>query len=362
MALRPMLLYGEFIHHDLIRVIETAADAGSELTRIDALDEAVSWLENNDAQVLLCQSGESEQLAVQTRSRAPLSKLPILALTHSLTDLDFVSVFSWGADDLVPLTPRRPLLTRLRALPKEPPIPPLETRGLALVAETEPTRRIAVARVLRNAGYSIRFAVTPQDAEEYSLDSSFSLVVANSELFPNGSKVIGQARAGGSRAKFIICAPPRQTRVLRAALEEHAEVTVTDGFSAPENVLFVANELMDGRGSGRSGVRLAYGAVVAFRGAGRDFDEWGYTYNVSERGLYVRTLAVPEDEEVWLELCPPRQERRVRLVGRVAWRRPFNYNESATVPPGFGVQIADGAERDRALWREGYAALAETLG
>jgi hypothetical protein len=50
------------------------------------------------------------------------------------------------------------------------------------------------------------------------------------------------------------------------------------------------------------------------------------------------------------------------LVGRVAWRRPFGYNETATVPPGFGVQIIDGAKRDLALWTEGYARLLEAVG
>lgn len=362
MALRPVLLYGEFPPEDLLCVTEAAAQAASEVTRSDSLDQAISWLESNEAQVLLCHSDESEQLAVQTRSRARLSKLPVLALTHSITDLDFVSVFSWGADDLVPLRPGRPLLTRLRALPKEPPVPPVETRGDALVAESETTRRIAVGRVLRNAGYSIHFAVTPDDAQFYAIDAKFSLVVGNSELLPDASLVVERARSKGSRANFIVCTAPKEIRQQSARVAGHAGVTVTDGFTAPENVLFVANELSGGRTSGRGGQRVAYGTVVAFRSAGREVDECGYSYNVSERGLYIRTLALPEDEYVWLELCPPRGDRRVRLVGRVAWKRPFNYNETATVPPGFGVEIADGAERDRVLWREGYTKLVEAIG
>jgi hypothetical protein len=140
-------------------------------------------------------------------------------------------------------------------------------------------------------------------------------------------------------------------------------VTITDGFAAPENVLFAANELLLGdRTSGRTSARVAHGTAVSFRGAGREHDEQGFTYNVSEKGLYVRTLSAPEDEEAWLELWPPRLDRRVRLVGRVAWRRPFGYNEMATVPPGFGVEIVDGAKRDLALWADGYARLLDAVG
>ncbi|HEY8945053.1 MAG TPA: PilZ domain-containing protein [Polyangiaceae bacterium] len=362
MALRPVLLYGEFSRDDLSRVSEAAEQATSAVTRADSLEQAMAWLESNDAQALLCHSDESEQLAVQTRSRARLSKLPVLALTQAVSDLEFVAAFSWGADDVVPLQPARPLLTRLRALPKEPPPPPVEKRGEALVAELEQTRRVSVARVLRNAGYAIRFAVSAGDAEHFAADPKLALVVGNTELVPDARTLVESAREAGSRANFIVCAAPRDIKHQRARLASISGVTVTDGFTAPENILFVANELSGGRTSGRGSARVPYGTVVAFRGAGREIDEHGFSYNISEKGLYVRSLALPEDDEVWLELRPPRQERHVRLVGRVAWRRPFNYNESATVPPGFGVEITDGAAKDRALWGEGYSKLLEAVG
>lgn len=362
MALRPVLLYGQFKRDDFLRIADAAAQAAGSLTRAESIEQAVAWLEDNEAQALLCHSDESEQLAVQTRSRARLSKLPVLALSDSLTDLDFASAFSWGADDVVPFDALRPLIARLRALPKEPPVPPVERRGEALIAEIEQTRRIAVARVLRNAGYSVRFAVRAGDTEDFAVDPKLALVVLNTDAVADAAALVGRARAAGSAANFIVCTAPRDLKQQRAQLTGLAGVTATDGYTAPENVLFVANELTGGRTSGRTSARLPYGTVVAFRGAGREVDDRGFSYNVSETGVYVRTLALPEDDEVWLELRPPRQERHVRLVGRVAWRRPFNYNESATVPPGFGVEIVDGAQKDRALWIEGYTKLGEAVG
>jgi DNA-binding response OmpR family regulator len=362
MASSSILLFGQFRREDL-RVIDTAAEqAACTLTRADAIEQAIGWLDGNGAHGLLCHSLESEQLAVQTRARARLAKLPVLSLSDSLSDLDFASAFSWGADDLVPLGALRPLVTRLRTLPKELPMPPEEKRGAALVAEADQTRRTTVARVLRNAGFSVRFAVTTEDAQRFSTDPVLALVVTSKDLMPDMAQTIQVARAEGSRANFVVCAPPREIRADRATVAHLSGVTVTDSFAAPENVLFVANELGGGRTNNRASPRVAYGTRAAFRGAGRDVDDQGFTYNVSEKGLYIRTLAPPEDDEVWLELCAPRSERHVRLVGKVAWRRPFNYNESATVPPGFGVSIIDGAAHDISAWSEGYRQLVDAVG
>ena len=174
---------------------------------------------------------------------------------------------------------------------------------------------------------------------------------------------MNRVRSLGNNALFIVNCVPRDLKRARKDLAVVERATPTDGFAPAENVLFVANEL--GRGFGtdkRMSARLLYGTTVAFRGAGRDSDDWGYSYNISESGIYVRTLAPPDDEFVWLELSPPRSERRVRLVGKVAWRRGLGKGEFATVPPGFGVQIVDGARMDRDVWRDCYGAFAEVLG
>jgi Tfp pilus assembly protein PilZ len=148
-----------------------------------------------------------------------------------------------------------------------------------------------------------------------------------------------------------------------AAARGVARVSVGDGFAPPENVLFLANELLAQRGvDQRASARLLYGTSVTFRAAGRDEDEIGFSYNISAGGLYVRTLAPLEpNQDVWLELWAPRSERRVRLAGTVAWRRPFGANERATVPAGFGVRITDGLAGDLDRWREGYESLSESL-
>jgi hypothetical protein len=216
--------------------------------------------------------------------------------------------------------------------------------------------------VLRNAGYGVTFAVTAEDAARFSQATGLGLAVISAELAPDYRAAIDAARASGSSANFIVCVAPRDLKPARAAIEGLSGVAAIDAFAPPENVLFASNELRGGTVNNRKSPRILYGTTVAFRGAGRDKDDFGFSYNVSESGLYVRTLAPPEDNETWLELCPPRSERRVRLVGKVAWRRRFGHNDHATVPPGFGVSIVDGAKADLEAWRAGCAAIVEAIG
>jgi hypothetical protein len=175
--------------------------------------------------------------------------------------------------------------------------------------------------------------------------------------------MLEKLRTAGSQALFIVNCPPRDLKQHRQAFARVERATPTDGYAPAENVLFVSNELSRGFGvDKRTSPRLLFGTTTAFRGAGRDSDDWGYTYNISHHGIYVRTLAPPDEDWVWLELCPPRSERRVRLVGRVAWRRGLSKGEFATVPPGFGVQIVDGAKMDLETWTDSYHAFADVLG
>jgi hypothetical protein len=233
---------------------------------------------------------------------------------------------------------------------------------MALVADSDRTRRTVVGRVLRNAGYAVTFAVTPEDATRFSQVLDLRLAVINAELAPDFRATIDTARASGSSANFIVCVAPRELKPVRATLQGLSGVSAIDAYAPPENVLFASNELRGGAVNNRKSPRILYGTMVAFRGAGRDRDDHGFSYNVSQSGIYIRTLAPPEDNETWLELCPPRSERHVRLVGKVAWRRRFGYNDNATVPPGFGVSIVDGAQADLEAWRAGYATLMQALG
>jgi DNA-binding response OmpR family regulator len=362
MESRALLALGKFRREERAALAGAAEQAAFQLHAVDSSEEASDWLSSHDAHAALLESEQSEMLAVEARSSARHVRLPMMALARSVSDLAFNDAFSWGADDVLPFGEIRPLLTRLRNLPREHAEPPKTGRGTALVAEADRTRRTVVARVLRNAGYAVQFAVTAEDAVSFAEQPELTLAVVNAELIPTLRPVVERARAAGSAAHFILCCAPRDLRNVREGLEDLSGVAAVDGFAAPENVLFASNELRAGGPNNRKSARLLYGTTVAFRGAGRERDDLGFTYNVSSGGLYVRTLAPPDDDETWIELRPPRTDRLVRLVVKIAWRRRFNHNENATVPPGFGAQVVDGARGDLAAWNDGYQAMSAALG
>jgi DNA-binding response OmpR family regulator len=357
-----LLALGRFRREERAALAVAAGQAAFELHAVESSDEASNWLSSHDAHGALLESEQSEALAVEARSSARHVRLPMLALARNVSDLSFNDAFSWGADDVLPFGEMRPLLMRLRNLPREQASPPSTGRGSVLVAEADRTRRTVVARVLRNAGYAVTFAVTPEDAARFAKRQDLVLAVINSELLPQARPVVEAARAAGSAANFILCCAPRDLRSVREGLADLSGVAAVDGFAAPENVLFASNELRAGGVNNRKSARLLYGTTVAFRGAGRERDDLGFTYNVSSGGLYVRTLAPPDEDETWLELRPPRSDRLVRLVAKVAWRRRFNHNENATVPPGFGAQIIDGARADLDAWNASYEAMSAAVG
>jgi DNA-binding response OmpR family regulator len=362
METRDMLAFGHFGREQRLALSVAAEQAAFTLHAADSLEDAGRWLESHEAMAMLLDTEASESLAVQTRSSAKHARLPIIALSPEVGDLYFNDAFSWGADDVLPLSSTRPLLTRLRTLPREAGALPASTRGTALIAESDKTRRTVVGRVLRNAGYSVMFAVTKEDAASFAQQEEIALAVLNADLADDYATTIELARNAGSKANFIVCANPKDLKTIRAALDGTVGVGVIDAFAPPENVLFASNDLKGGTVNNRRSPRILYGTTVAFRGAGREKDDYGFTYNISEGGLYVRTLAPPEDDEVWIEMVPPRSERRVRLVGKIAWRRRFNHNENATVPPGFGLSIVDGAKADLQTWNDAYSTISAALG
>ena len=131
-----MLAFGRFRREERLALSVAAEQAAFTLHAAESPEEAGRWLESHDALAMLLDTDASESLAVQTRSSARHARLPIIALSREIGDLCFNDAFSWGADDVLPLTSTRPLLTRLRTLPRETGALPASARGTALIAET----------------------------------------------------------------------------------------------------------------------------------------------------------------------------------------------------------------------------------
>lgn len=329
-----------------------------ELAAVADIASALGWLERHEPEIVAFDSSipKAEQLCQKLRSRKTWGRVPMIALAEEPSDAHIEKLFAMGVDDVVPLSAWPAFIARLRALPRVESIHPPPGRGKAIVADPERERCDVVGRVLMNAGFDVRYALDRRALEYYSLQADVDLIVVNVEL-GDPRELVEQARKNKSTAAWVVATRRRDFEEHSRAVAALERVALAPAVGAPESVLFVANELLSNRRTARGSARVLHGSMVAFRPAGTESDDLGFTYNISSDGMYVRTLAPPEGEEVWLEVTPPKHNRRVRLLGRAVWRRGFEGNTGASVPPGFGVQLIDGLGDGLSLWREGYATL-----
>ncbi len=335
-------------------VTDTVAAAGLGFRQVPSLEEAEKWLAKQTPAALLLDlaSDFSQRVCQKLRSKSGLPNVPIIVFTDRPTDDGFARAFLWGADDLIAV--RADVISaRLASLPDARPSEPPSHRGEALVAHPDVDRCNVVGRVLRSAGYTVKYAIDESSARQFSGLGGVALVVSTPK-FGAPRRQIANARESGGEAHWVFVADPAELDGLERSFEGMSQVAVVSEGDPPSNVLFRSNELGSSAEHGRGSDRVLFGTTVAFRRAGDTEDDFGYSYNVSRSGLYIRTLAKPPEDTLWLELQSPLDGRFVRVEARPAWNRPFSQSGTATVPPGFGVEIqASLTTRDR-TWQDIY--------
>lgn len=290
------------------------------------------------------------------RRRRGLARVPVIGACERRRELSFAELFHAGGDDLVDIEDPSALVRRIRALRSAKPHSPAAAQRAVVVGED----LSLYIRAFSNAGIEPVLATTAEEAIALSRTARF--VLASDEMDAQGGvAALAKARAQGSSTPWVIVAAPKRVAAARTAAKDLGSVVVLDAYAPAENALFMANELTRPAAgmNARANARLLFGTSVTFRHAGRDDgDDVGFTYNVSAKGVFVRTLApLSPGDDVWLELWAPRSARRVRLVGRVVWQRAFGPDDNATVPAGFAVRIDGGLPGDMERWSAGCAAL-----
>ncbi len=363
-SLRSTLAVGRFGATTASGLEAASRAAGVEFNLVDSIGEALEWAESNDPHSLLldASNGALEKSCLEVRAQVRHALVPIMSLTPAVNELAFAEVFTCGGDDVVGSRAHAAITARLRRLPMSPwERPPIDAAKMALVSAPDRNRRIVFARMLGNAGYPIRFAVDMAETERFAREGQPHLVVIDAEL-AGVKEMLERTASLNPNTLWIVSTAPRHMRECESWVRGIPNAAVADSYAPPENIVFLANELGRGKAADqRASRRLLYGTMVSFRCAGREEDDFGLSYNVSAGGLYVRSLAPPIEDRIWLELRPPRTERLVRLEGRVCWRRGYGPSNMATVPPGFGVEICDGSRADRDAWGAGYKSFAQAI-
>lgn len=365
-----VLILGNTDETVLATIGQAAEMAAQEVLAKPTLVEVGGWVEERESRptaILLNmdEPGASER-AIEVRSRFSLAAVPIIALGREVDNLSFAEAFSSGMDDACPIRDAQRLGRRLRHLAELEPVSVERRDRTIVIADSDRQTRLIIGRVFRDAGFQVSFAEDAADALRQSLDEKVAVVVVSEAIDREAEEPMSvRAPREGSAAAWIINTPPKEIPpTLRRLRDLGGKVAVHDAFAAPATLLFVANELLSTHGKeGRKSERLLYGAVVRFRPAGRSNDEIGYSFNISQGGMYARTLAMPERwDELWLEFVPPRSDRAVHLEGTVVWARRYGPGGTATVPTGFGVEITGGSQNDLDRYKRSYQAfLAERV-
>jgi DNA-binding response OmpR family regulator len=349
------LLKSRAEHEDALR--GAAASAGFRLEVVDSLPAAIPRLTEKATRAVLVDGAAAgaEELCQTARVGRFPGDLVVLVGAKKPDDTSFAQAYDWGADDVVTLDSELGMSIRLGRLPRDTALPP-RARGSALVAEPDAKLAARVERMLGYAGYDVACVLGLGFSHERVPSSPTSLVLLSSELGdPVG--IVQQLRASGNQAVLLVWTRPQEVEPLTRALGSFDRVAVLSRRAPVESVLFLSNQLMSGPNDAaeRTEPRFLYGTTVAFREAGAEEDDYGFTYNVGPQGLYVRTLAVPDQAKVWIELYPPGGRWRVRLAGEVVWSRPFGFASDALAPPGFGMRVSAGLLEDYQRWLEDLA-------
>ena len=324
-----------------------------DLAAFEKVDMVLTWLDAHEPKVVVFDAGlvHAEKICRKVRSKKNLSSVPIIALVAEPTDALVERLYAQGADDVIPSALGVHLIERVKALPDKSQLTDA-SHGMAVVADKDHSRCDVIGRVLMNAGYDVKFALDDVALRYYTQQNEPRLVVLSAEL-GDARKFVEEGRKRNADTAWVVMSSRRDVVKHAETLSGIEHLSVVVNTTAPENVLFTSNELLrQGGPPSREDERVLYGTMVAYKPAGGEHEDVGFSYNISQKGLYVRTLSPPAENEVWLELRPPRGKRRVRLEGRVAWRRKYDPGSRAPVPPGFGVALTDGLGPSLELWNE----------
>jgi len=317
-----------------------------------------------DVVVIPGSHGKAEEICAAVRQLAGM-QVALIGVARQVDALAFAEFVGWGGDDLIVGDSGRSFAARLRAVRQDraeagPRRIAAREDGRFLVVAPQGSEILASARLIERTGHRAVVVDSLNDGLARLAFGRDIRVVVDARL-PGALHFVDRALRLGNCVGIVLACPPQQLGQLSKRFESEPRVIVLDSCSPADAVLLAANLLAAPSGARRSTERLLYSTIVRFREVGSEYDHLGCTYNVSAGGLYVRTLALPKGQQVWVEIVPPGSMDRVRLEGRVAWRTPISRDASCPTPVGFGIQISDGSKQSLKAWQAGYRALQRKL-
>lgn len=350
---------GPFEPHQVAALTAAARRASTSVEVYNSLDQAKRDLAQGSELgcMLVSPKASVTRVAAWVRGREGWFNLPVIALISHPTASEFQQAFAQGADDAVPVRDTEAVQRRFANLVEHRPgARPPANQGLALIAAGDIAERRNLGRVLRQAGFDVAFAA---EARELMAASSAprqpTLVVATPSFPP----------LGGDAAVRTVRTAMRNPELPAIVLKDdgaHSEgaLRLNGTSDVRGELLFFAEEALRAGPAKdlRTSPRLHFATMCAYRQAGLLEPTYGLTHNISQAGLFVRTLDAPlRGSDVWVEMRTFNGET-VHLRGTVAWCRTAS-DLAGTAPPGFGIKLDPERcpQLDLARYENAYLAL-----
>jgi CheY-like chemotaxis protein len=307
-----------------------------------------------------------EELCVEVRSELGREDLPLIAVVDSTWESPLDRLFMFSIDDFVTADGFDVLEAKLVGLARDDVWPAISPdAGRVIVADPHRTRRILLGRTLRRKGLAVDFAADLDEVARAAARPEARLILSDAGLPPDGAAAaVAALQAGGGHAAtlpWIVCGGTEQLEAFDA--EPIVPLRLFNTADPPESVLFLVNEIVVAPppSNSRKSPRVLYGGPGEYCVVGGTQRVPTFTYNINRTGVYFRTLVPPPvGADLVVDFRPPFGEGRVRVNGRVVWRKECSHQGGPVVPAGMGIIYTTVPLADGAALEAGYDELLRT--
>ena len=351
-----------------MKMLDAMRNIGVEPRRIDGW-QAIPRISTTNDQPLAVVIGptveDRSSYVTSIRERKDLAGVPILATIVEQSDELLEEAIKDGVDDILVDGAQQHFAAFLAGLGNTDSWQGVRApQGLAMLAETDRTKRIRLAAVLRKNGYDVTYSSDPKElALSVYLDNP-RVVVASMDMARKTMECVWQGNislrtTGIPGVPWMVIADDSMGPAIRPVPNVISKCSFVKSSDDYEQLTFVLNELLaPPQKESRRTKRVLYGTPIHFSPENSDLQLKGYSYNVNDGGMFIRTLLpLPKGTPVKMRFRTPISGQEVEVVGQVAWAREFSDQNGTQSPPGMGIQFTHWKEDHQAIYEASYEAL-----
>jgi DNA-binding response OmpR family regulator len=338
---------------DLVRQSKFPVVTGRSAEEGEALLAQRPWLAFIDVTL---PKDQGDMLCRKIRLKPETWDLPVVMITASQSPSVIRRCLMAGADDfaLKPLEPHQ-VLGKIESVRRglNSPFAGRMFRKRLLIATENEFFRSTVGRLAYQSGCEVEYPLSQDDLVQAlkRTEPKVDLVVVDMDL-PGPDELTGLLKQLAAQSVPFITmgtAATIQARVPKWAATAPLAWTTLAPYDVEEErddiVRHVSRMLSLGVGrvDARRSARVRFSSAVRFRFAGTQAWMVGFSFDVSESGIFVRTLDPLEPSRAPVELCFKLTEtgETLDLRGVVVWSVAFGQRHVSTVPYGMGLSFTE---------------------